>query len=127
MSSIGIKMRESNYLLSLLDGFTMTNLNTVGQAIADDFRCRRIEKNMTRKMVSEMSKVALANITRFEQKGEISLHNLIRLAMALGYTSEIKGIFSEPKFSTMAELELIKRNMNKKKAYPNKKEDEKGK
>ncbi len=37
--------------------------------------------------------------------------------MALGYTSEIKNIFSQPKYDTMEELQQIKRNARKKKAY----------
>jgi len=54
---------------------------------------------------------------RFEQKGLISLKNLIGIAMALGYTSEIKKLFSEPKYSTMEELLQIRKNTNKKKVH----------
>lgn len=75
----------------------------------------RIEKNMTREQVADKSGVAVSNITRFEQKGLISLKNLIGIAMALEYTSEIRHVFSQPKYSTMEELQQIKRNANKKK------------
>ncbi len=98
----------------------MTTPETVGKAIAEDFRRRRIEKNITRKAIAEEAKVALPNVARFEQKGEISLHNLIRLARTLGYTAELQSIFSKPKFSTMEELQQINRNKSKKKAYPTK-------
>jgi hypothetical protein len=54
---------------------------------------------------------------RFEQKGLISLKNLISLAIAMDYVGEIKNIFAEPKYSTMDELTQIRRNSNKKKAY----------
>ena len=67
--------------------------------------------------VADKSGVAVSNITRFEQKGLISLKNLIGIAIALDYTSEIKNVFSQPKYSTMEELQQIKRNANKKKAY----------
>lgn len=116
-----MNMYDNNNMLSLLEGFTLTNPESVGRDLAADFRKRRIEKNITRKLMAEKSKVALATLTRFEQKGEISLHNLVRLAMALGYTSEIKSIFSQPKFSTMEELDQINRNQGKKKAYDNRK------
>ena len=69
--------------------------------------------------------VPLSNVARFEQKGLISLTNLIRLAVALGYTAELKGVFSEPKFSTMEELAQIRKNTGKKKAYSKQKKDEK--
>ena len=71
----------------------------------------------TREQVADKSGVAVSNITRFEQKGLISLKNLIGIAIALEYTSEIKNVFSQPKYSTMEELQQIKRNANKKKAY----------
>lgn len=85
--------------------------------IAHDFRRRRIEKNITREQIAKKSGVAVGNITRFELKGLISLNNLICLAMALGYTAVIKNVFSEPKYQTMEELLLIRKNAKRKKAY----------
>lgn len=112
---------ESNNLLSLLDDYIRQSTEDVALKIAEDFRNRRIEKNITREEISELSGVALANIARFEQKGLISLKNLIEIARALGYLSELKKVFSEPKFSTMDELLQIRKNTGKKKAYPNRK------
>ena len=78
-----------NDILSLLDNYTLDNVDDIAKALADDFRKRRIEKNLTRKQIAEMSGVAMGNIVRFEQKGLISLKNLIGIAMALGYISEV--------------------------------------
>lgn len=75
------------------------------------------KKGLTRDQVAERAGVAVSNVTRFEQKGLISLKNLIKLAMALGYTSEIKGLFATPKYSTMEELTQIRQNAGKTKAY----------
>ena len=94
-------MRDMNNILSLLDNYTFDNADDIARMLADDFRKRRIEKNMTREQVAEKSGVAVSNIVRFEQKGLISLKNLIGIAMAMEYTSEIKNIFAEPKYSTM--------------------------
>ena len=85
--------------------------------IANDFRARRIEKNLTREQVAEKSGVAVSNIIRFEQKGLISLKNLIGIAVSLEYTSEIKNVFEQPKYSTMEELSQIRKNAGKKKAH----------
>ena len=104
-------------MLSVLDSYTLDNPDEIAKEIANDFRKRRIEKNLTREQVSEKSGVAVSNIVRFEQKGLISLKNLIGIAMALGYTSEIKNLFSEPKYSTMEELLQIRKNTNKKKVH----------
>ena len=106
-------MQETNNILAILDNYLHDNPDE----IANDFRRRRIEKNMTREQVADKSSVAVSNITRFEQKGLISLKNLIGIAMALEYTSEIRHVFSQPKYSTMEELQQIKRNANKKKAH----------
>lgn len=83
-------MTETNNILSILDSYTLNNSDDIAKEIADAFRKRRIEKNLTREQVAEQSGVAVSNIVRFEQKGLISLKNLIGIATALGYTSEIK-------------------------------------
>ena len=72
---------------------------------------------MTREQVAEKSGVAVSNIIRFEQKGLISLKNLIGIAMAMEYASEVKNIFDQPKYSTMEELSQIRKNTGKKKAH----------
>ncbi len=92
------------------------NADDIAMDIATDFRKRRIEKNLTREEIASKSGISVSNVIRFEQKGLISLKNLISIAIALGYTSEVKGIFSEPKYSTMQELLEIKKNMKKKRA-----------
>ena len=84
-----------NNILSLLENYTLDTVDDIAKGIAEDFRKRRIEKNLTREQVAEKSGIALANIVRFEQKGLISLKNLIGIAMAMEYTSEVKNIFSE--------------------------------
>ena len=110
-------MTETNNILSILDDYTLDNADDIAKWMADDFRKRRIEKNLTRKQVAEQSGVAVSNIVRFEQKGLISLKNLIGIAMVLGYTSEIKSLFAQPKYSTLEELTQIRKNQNKKKAH----------
>ena len=106
-----------NNILSVLENYTLDNADDIAKAIADDFRKRRIEKNLTREQVAEKSGVAIANIVRFEQKGLISLKSLIGIAMAMEYTSEVKSIFAEPKYSTMEELTQIRKNTGKSRAH----------
>lgn len=110
-------MEDKNNILSVLDGYMSDNEDNISRQLADDFRHRRVEKGVTREQIAERSGVAISNIVRFEQKGLISLKNLIRLAMALGYTAEVKSIFSQPKYSTMEELTQIRKNKGKTKAY----------
>ena len=110
-------MVETDNMLSVLDNYTLESIDDIADKLREDFRRRRIEKNLTRDEVAQAANVAVSNIIRFEQKGLISLKNLIALAMALGYTTEIKNLFATPKYATMEELTQIRKNTNKKKAY----------
>ena len=109
-----MKYNPSDNMLSVLDGFTLDNAEDISMKIADDFRKRRIEKNLTREEVADKAGIAVSNIVRFEQKGLISFRNLIELAIAMGYVSEVKQIFAQPKFQTMEELTEIRKNSNRK-------------
>ena len=104
-------------MLSVLDNYTLDSADDIALKLSEDFRRRRIEKSLTRDEIAQTAGIAVSNIVRFEQKGLISLKNLIALAMALGYTSEIKNLFANPKYSTMEELTQIRKNTTKKKAY----------
>ncbi|MDE5874093.1 MAG: helix-turn-helix transcriptional regulator [Muribaculaceae bacterium] len=108
---------NSNNILSVLNNFTLDDPDDIMMQVAADFRKRRVEKNIPRKSIAEKAKVPLSSVARFEQKGMIAFESLIKLAMALGYTSEIKNIFSTPKFDTMAELDLIRQKSSDKRAY----------
>lgn len=107
----------SDNILSVLDNFTLSNPDDILAQVAENFRKRRVEKNITRKRMSELSGVPLSTLARFEQKGLIAFESLIKLAIALGYTSEIKNLFSVPKFDTMEELDLIRQKSKDKRAY----------
>ncbi len=104
-------------MLAFLESLIPPAPNEVSKKMAADFRKRRIEKGLTREAIALQSGVAIANVSRFEQKGLISLTNLIKLATALGYLSELQNVFSAPKYSTMDELLQICRNIGKKKAH----------
>lgn len=110
-------MSDTNNMLSVLESLMPPSADDLTRKIADDFRRRRVERALTRRDLAEKSGVALANITRFEQKALISLKNLALLAIALGYPAELRDIFDTPKYSTTDELLEIRRNSRKKKAY----------
>ena len=108
---------NSNNILSVLNNFTFDNPDDIAMQVAKNFRKRRVEKNITRQRIAELSGVPLSTLARFEQKGLIAFESLIKLALALGYTSELKELFCAPKFDTMEELDLIRQKSNDKRAY----------
>lgn len=109
---------NSANFLALLEGFTLDNAEDISREVAENFRKRRVEKNITRQRISELSGVPLSTVARFEQKGLIAFDSLVKLAMALGYTAEIRSLFGKAKFDTMAELDQIRSKMHDKRAYP---------
>ena len=112
-----MNLEDTDNMLSVLYGYMSNNADDIAKQLASDFRHRRVEKGFTREQMAEHSGVAVSNIIRFEQKGLISLKNLIGLAIALGYTAEIKNLFAQPKYATMEELTQIRKNKGKTKAY----------
>lgn len=112
-----MNIEDIDNMLSVLEGYVSNNADDIAKQLASDFRHRRVEKGFTREQLAEHSGVAVSNIIRFEQKGLISLKNLIGLAIALGYTAEIKNLFAQPKYATMEELTQIRKNKGKTKAY----------
>lgn len=115
---------ETANILSFLDQYKLPTSEDTAMKIANDFRQRRIEKGLTRQEVARMAGVPPSNLARFEQKGLISLSNLISLASAIDHLAELKNIFSEAKFSTIDELMQIRANAGKKKAYPKSKNND---
>lgn len=61
-------MQETNNILAILDNYLHDNPDEIAKEMANDFRRRRIEKNMTREQVADKSGVAVSNVTRFAQK-----------------------------------------------------------
>lgn len=107
---------ETANILALIDTYTLPSADDTSMKMAEDFRNRRIEKGITREEIAKMAGIATSNVARFEQKGLISLKNMIGLASALGYLGELKNLFAEAKFSTMEELLTIRKNQGKKRA-----------
>lgn len=119
-------MDDSNgaNFLALLEGFTLDNAEDISREVAENFRKRRVEKNITRQRISELSGVPLSTVARFEQKGLIAFDSLVKLAMALGYAADIRSLFGKAKFNTMAELDQIRSKMHDKRAYTKNKKNQ---
>lgn len=53
------------------------------EAIAGNMRSRRLAMGLTQQGLAKRSRVSLATLRKFEQKGIISLESFLRLAMVL--------------------------------------------
>jgi len=89
---------------------TIPSLLTVADAqrlLADRVKTCRLAAGFKQTTLAQRSGVSLGSLKRFEDSGEISLKNLLRLAMALGCIEDIKNLFEPPKAKTLAELDRL--------------------
>ena len=91
--------------------FIFTSPDELTRALAERLKRRRLEKGITREGLQSLTGVPKSTI---ETTSKISLESFVRIAMALGYVEEMDKLFMEAKYSTMEEMETIKRNMNRK-------------
>ena len=72
--------------------------------LAKRFKKIRISKKITQIDLSKSSNVPLSTIKRFESKGEISLHTLTILCVALDIDYEIQNMFTNVSFKNIEEV-----------------------
>lgn len=94
--------------------FIFTSPDELTKTLAERLKKRRLEKGITREGLQSLTGVPKSTIAHFETTSKLSLESFVKIAMALGYTDEMDKLFMEAKYSTMEEMETIKRNMNRK-------------
>lgn len=105
--------------MTLLYDFDIDTPEDILRMLAVNLQKRRLEKGLSRNMLSEISGVPPATIAKFEQKHAISLASYVALAKALGYSRDVKDLLSKPHFSTMQELDMINKNKTRKRGSRN--------
>ena len=75
---------------------------------------RRLEKNLCRNKLAELSGVSAATLRKFEDEGKISLESFIAIAVALGYSEELLKLMETPRYTTIEELNDINTNKSRK-------------
>ncbi|MHB1565062.1 MAG: helix-turn-helix domain-containing protein [Leptospirillum sp.] len=61
--------------------------------IAKDIKAIRVKMNLTQMELSNRSGVSHGTLKKFEQSGQISLKNLVKLAFVLNKNDELASIF----------------------------------
>ncbi len=88
-----------------------SNPNFLAKNVAENSKKKRINLNLTQQELSERSGVSLSSLKRFEQKAEISLASLLKIAIVLDATKNIMNLFTEAHAATLDDY--IKENKNK--------------
>jgi transcriptional regulator with XRE-family HTH domain len=74
--------------------------------LKERFRALRLDIGYTQEALSKRSGVSLGSLKRFEQSGEVSLTNLLRLSVILDALDEFEELFNPttPKPKTLDEM-----------------------
>ncbi|MEN8191039.1 MAG: helix-turn-helix transcriptional regulator [Thermodesulfobacteriota bacterium] len=72
--------------------------------LAGRLKALRLAAGYKRVTLADRSGVSLGSLKRFEDSGEISLKNLLRLAHALGRLQEFAALFLPPEAGSLAQL-----------------------
>ena len=84
--------------------FNAASPEQIRLGIASRVKMRRLELNLTQKGLSARACIPLPTYRRFERIGEISLSNLILIAVVLGMTQDLENIFSERRYQNIEEV-----------------------
>jgi hypothetical protein len=102
------KMKNTNIAANILstDNLILDDFNPgiILRNLAERARKNRLEMNLSQNALAAKSGVSLGSLKRFESTAEISLKNLVMLAIALDATEEFKALFSRQKYQSLDEL-----------------------
>jgi transcriptional regulator with XRE-family HTH domain len=100
----------------------MANIVTVNDFVPDDFnpvsiargiagrmKERRLELNLSQQGLSVKAGVSLGSLKRFESASEISLKNLLMIAVSLDATEEFRFLFPLQQYTSIDQLLTMKR------------------
>ena len=72
--------------------------------LAERVRNIRKRRSISQQKLAIMSNVSYGSIKRFEAKGQISLTNLTKIAMALGIADELRNTFTQVPYRNIEEV-----------------------
>ena len=72
--------------------------------LVNRFKQRRKELKLSQKELAKRTDVSYGSIKRFEQKVDISLSSLIKLANTLGTLNEFNDLFNNPLVTSLKDL-----------------------
>lgn len=102
-------------ILSLINKTPEDIIRSVAQRVKE----RRLEKNLSQKRIASRAGITFASYRRFETTGEVSLKNLVMIALTLDMTSEFDGLFSTPTYQSIDQLLNLELNKKRKRGAGN--------
>jgi len=76
----------------------------IARSLADRVRARRLELNLTQQGLARRAGLVTSTYRRFESSAEITLGNLILVAVALGATDDFAALFRRPAYTSIDDV-----------------------
>lgn len=80
------------------------SLNEICGSVAERVKMRRLELNLTQNGLSARADVNLATYRKFERTGEISLRNLVKIALSLNSIDEFQLLFGQKQYQSINDV-----------------------
>lgn len=88
-----------------MDIYTIINNSPdILKGIAEKVKDRRLERNLTQRAFAKRAGIGYDTYRRFENTGEITLHNLVLCAIALDDVEGFMKLFSKKSYQNIDEL-----------------------
>jgi transcriptional regulator with XRE-family HTH domain len=78
--------------------------NGIAKSIAKNAQKCRLQLNISQEQLAQKSGVSLGSVKRFENKYEISLKNLLKIAFILNSTDEFEILFTKKQYMSINDV-----------------------
>jgi transcriptional regulator with XRE-family HTH domain len=90
----------------------------IARTLVERVRQRRLESDLTQQGLARRAGLSLSTYRRFEMTGDVSLQNLIRIAVALGATDDFTTLFQRRRYASLDEV-LAENNRSRQRGHRN--------
>lgn len=95
------------------------NPSVIAKGIASRLRNRRLALDLSQRALATRSGVSLGSLKRFESKAQISLSNLLMIAVSLRATEEFEAIFVTPPYQNIEDVVSEEKGRTRKRGRKN--------
>ncbi len=92
----------------------LKSIKEIQEYLSKKIKDERLVQNLTQKELALKANIPLATFRRFEQKGEGSIKDFIKILVALGRVNELENILKQSEYSPIKEYEKAQKEKTKK-------------
>jgi transcriptional regulator with XRE-family HTH domain len=109
-------MSITDNILATNEYFEISSPPYLAHTIASHFKTKRMEINLSQEELARRSGVSLGSLKRFESLHQISLKNLLKLAVVLNSTGEFLSLFTSRHYAGISDIQKEKKAIIRKRA-----------